>query len=146
MLKNRLEKNLKHLRKRLQREGIHCWRAYDQDLPEYAAAIDVYGDTARQRPPAHPGIPGAGGCAGGCRAPALREIARVAGEVLGVPRERIALKTRERGKGGSKYGQFDQRNEFIEVEEGGLKFLVNLTDYLDTGLFLDHRLVRGEGG
>ncbi len=45
MLKNRLEKNLKHLRKRLTREGIHCWRAYDQDLPEYAAAIDVYGDT-----------------------------------------------------------------------------------------------------
>src|SRR6185312_11793996 len=45
MLKNRLEKNVKHLRKRLNREGIHCWRAYDQDLPEYAAAIDVYGDT-----------------------------------------------------------------------------------------------------
>jgi Predicted SAM-dependent methyltransferases len=74
----------------------------------------------------------------------LREIARVAGEVLGVPRERIAIKTRERGKGGSKYGQLDQRNEFIEVEEGGLKFLVNLTDYLDTGLFLDHRLVRAK--
>ena len=72
----------------------------------------------------------------------LREIARVAGEVLGVPRERIAIKTRERGKGGSKYGQLDQRNEFIEVDEGGLRFLVNLTDYLDTGLFLDHRLVR----
>ena len=61
-----------------------------------------------------------------------------------MPRERIALKTRERGKGGSKYGQLDQRNEFIEVEEGGLKFLVNLTDYLDTGLFLDHRLVRAK--
>lgn len=142
MLKNRLEKNVRHLRKRLEREGIHCWRAYDQDLPEYAAAIDVYGDarggqwlhvqeyrapadipaeTARQR---------------------LREIVRVAGEVFGVPRERIALKTRERGKGGSKYGQFDQRGEFVQVEEGGLRFLVNLTDYLDTGLFLDHRLVR----
>jgi 23S rRNA (guanine2445-N2)-methyltransferase / 23S rRNA (guanine2069-N7)-methyltransferase len=66
----------------------------------------------------------------------------VAGEVFGLPRERIALKTRERGKGGSKYGQFDQRGEFVEVEEGGLKFLVNLTDYLDTGLFIDHRLVR----
>jgi len=62
--------------------------------------------------------------------------------VFAVPRERIAIKTRERGKGGSKYGQFDQRGEFVEVDEGGLKFLVNLTDYLDTGLFLDHRLVR----
>lgn len=144
MLKNRLEKNLKHLRKRLTREGIHCWRAYDQDLPEYAAAIDVYGDTDGRD---HLHIQE-------YRAPAdvpadvarlrLREIARVAGEVLGVPRERIAIKTRERGKGGSKYGQLDQRNEFIEVEEGGLKFLVNLTDYLDTGLFLDHRLVRAK--
>jgi len=144
MLKNRLEKNLKHLRKRLTREGIHCWRAYDQDLPEYAAAIDVYGDTGGDD---HLHIQE-------YRAPAdvpadiarlrLREIARVAGEVLGVPRERIAIKTRERGRGGSKYGQLDQRNEFIEVDEGGLKFLVNLTDYLDTGLFLDHRLVRAK--
>jgi 23S rRNA (guanine2445-N2)-methyltransferase / 23S rRNA (guanine2069-N7)-methyltransferase len=144
MLKNRLEKNVKHLRKRLNREGIHCWRAYDQDLPEYAAAIDVYGDTGGDD---HLHIQE-------YRAPAdvppdvarlrLREIARVAGEVLGVPRERIAIKTRERGKGGSKYGQLDQRNEFIEVEEDGLKFLVNLTDYLDTGLFLDHRLVRAK--
>ena len=144
MLKNRLEKNVRHLRKRLAREGIHCWRAYDQDLPEYAAAIDVYGDTGGDD---HLHIQE-------YRAPAdipadvarlrLREIARVAGEVLGVPRERIAIKTRERGKGGSKYGQLDQRGEFIEVEEGGLKFLVNLTDYLDTGLFLDHRLVRAK--
>ena len=144
MLKNRLEKNVRHLRKRLTREGIHCWRAYDQDLPEYAAAIDVYGDTGGDdhlhsqayRAPAD--IP-----ADVARL-RLREIARVAGEVLGVPRERIAIKTRERGKGGSKYGQLDQRGEFIEVEEGGLKFLVNLTDYLDTGLFLDHRLVRAK--
>jgi len=146
MLKNRLEKTARHLRKRLVREGIHAWRAYDQDLPEYAAAIDVYGDTAGHD---HLHIQE-------YRAPAavppetarlrLREIARVAGEVFGVPRERIAIKTRERGKGGAKYGQFDQRGEFIEVEEGGLRFLVNLTDYLDTGLFLDHRLVRAKVG
>ncbi|HEX5304557.1 MAG TPA: bifunctional 23S rRNA (guanine(2069)-N(7))-methyltransferase RlmK/23S rRNA (guanine(2445)-N(2))-methyltransferase RlmL [Dyella sp.] len=142
MLKNRLEKNLKHLRKRLQREGIHCWRAYDQDLPEYAAAIDVYANAAgdtwlhiqEYRAPVEIPVETA--------RTRMREITRVAGEVFGLPRERIALKTRERGKGGSKYGQFDQRGEFVEVEEGGLKFLVNLTDYLDTGLFIDHRLVR----
>ncbi|WP_329742856.1 bifunctional 23S rRNA (guanine(2069)-N(7))-methyltransferase RlmK/23S rRNA (guanine(2445)-N(2))-methyltransferase RlmL [Dyella sp. A6] len=144
MLKNRLEKNLRHLRKRLQREEIRCWRAYDQDLPEYAVAIDVYGDV-REHDHLH---------IQEYRAPAdipvdvararLREIVRVAGEVFGVPRDRIALKTRERGKGGSKYGRFDQRGEFVEVEEGGLTFLVNLTDYLDTGLFLDHRLVRAK--
>ncbi|MCX7513567.1 bifunctional 23S rRNA (guanine(2069)-N(7))-methyltransferase RlmK/23S rRNA (guanine(2445)-N(2))-methyltransferase RlmL [Frateuria sp. STR12] len=144
MLKNRLEKTVRHQRKRLAREGIFCWRAYDQDLPEYAAAIDVYGREGDE-PWLH---------VQEYRAPAdvpvdvartrLREIVRVAGEVLGVPRERIALKTRERGKGGAKYGRFDQRGEFHEVEEGGLTFLVNLTDYLDTGLFLDHRLVRAK--
>jgi 23S rRNA (guanine2445-N2)-methyltransferase / 23S rRNA (guanine2069-N7)-methyltransferase len=144
MLRNRLEKNLRHLRKRLEREGIHCWRAYDQDLPEYAAAIDVYANDGGA-PHLH---------IQEYRAPAdvpaetarhrLREIVRVAGEVFGVSRDRIALKTRERGKGGSKYGQFDQRGEFIEVAEGGLSFLVNLTDYLDTGLFIDHRLVRAK--
>jgi 23S rRNA (guanine2445-N2)-methyltransferase / 23S rRNA (guanine2069-N7)-methyltransferase len=139
MLKNRLEKNVRHLRKRLAREGITCWRAYDQDLPEYAAAIDVYEgwlhiqeykapqdipvDVARNR---------------------LREVVRVAAEVLETPRDRIAVKTRERGKGGSKYGQFDQQGQFVEVHEGGLKFLINPTDYLDTGLFLDHRLVRAK--
>jgi 23S rRNA (guanine2445-N2)-methyltransferase / 23S rRNA (guanine2069-N7)-methyltransferase len=144
MLKNRLEKNVRHLRKRLEREGIHAWRAYDQDLPEYAAAIDVYADTSGAT---HLHIQE-------YRAPAsisaelartrVREIARVASEVFDTPRARVALKTRERGKGGSKYGQFDQRGEFIEVEEGGLRFLVNLYDYLDTGLFLDHRLVRAK--
>ncbi|SFK92016.1 bifunctional 23S rRNA (guanine(2069)-N(7))-methyltransferase RlmK/23S rRNA (guanine(2445)-N(2))-methyltransferase RlmL [Rhodanobacter glycinis] len=144
MLKNRLEKNLRHLRKRVQREGIQCWRGYDQDLPEYAVAIDVYGDTRghdhlhiqEYRAPAEIPVETA-------RA-RLREVVRVAGEVFGVPRERIALKMRERGKGGSKYGQFDQRGEFIDVEEGALTFRVNLTDYLDTGLFLDHRLVRAK--
>lgn len=144
MLKNRLEKNVKHLRKRLEREGVHAWRAYDQDLPEYAAAIDVYTDTSgtaylhiqEYRAPAD--VPAE------LARTRLREIARVAGEVFDTPRARVAIKTRERGKGGSKYGQFDQRGEFIEVEEGGLKFLVNLHDYLDTGLFLDHRLVRAK--
>jgi 23S rRNA (guanine2445-N2)-methyltransferase / 23S rRNA (guanine2069-N7)-methyltransferase len=142
MLKNRLEKTLRHQRKRLAREGIYCWRAYDQDLPEYAAAIDLYGREGGEawlhiqeyRAPAEVPVDVA--------RTRLREIVRVAGEVFGVPRERIALKTRERGKGGSKYGRFDQRGEFVEVEEGGLRFWVNLTDYLDTGLFLDHRLVR----
>lgn len=144
MLHNRLQKNLKRLHKRLVREGIHCYRAYDQDLPEYAAAIDVYADE-QGAPWVH---------VQEYRAPAtvpvavaqqrLRDIVRVAGEVFAVPRERIAVKTRERGKGGSKYGQFDQRGQLVEVAEGGLRFLVNLTDYLDTGLFLDHRLVRAK--
>jgi 23S rRNA (guanine2445-N2)-methyltransferase / 23S rRNA (guanine2069-N7)-methyltransferase len=137
MLKNRIDKNYKHLRKRAQREGIECWRVYDADLPEYAAAIDIYGSHLHIQE---------------YQAPAsvdenlartrLRETVRVAGEALGVDRERIAVKTRRRGKGGEKYGRMDERGEFLEVAEGGLTFLVNLTDYLDTGLFLDHRPLR----
>ena len=137
MLRNRIEKNYRHLRKRAQRDGIECWRVYDADLPEYAAAIDIYGDRLHIQE---------------YQAPAsidenlartrLREVVRVAGEALGVPRANIALKTRQRGKGGEKYGRMDERGEFLHVGEGGLKFLVNLTDYLDTGLFLDHRPLR----
>ncbi|MGA9332976.1 MAG: bifunctional 23S rRNA (guanine(2069)-N(7))-methyltransferase RlmK/23S rRNA (guanine(2445)-N(2))-methyltransferase RlmL [Rudaea sp.] len=137
MVRNRIEKNYRHLRKRAEREGIECWRVYDADLPEYAAAVDLYRDHLHIQE---------------YQAPAsvdenlartrIRELARVAGEVLGVPRDRIAVKTRRRGKGGEKYGRMDERGEFLEVGEGGLKFLVNLYDYLDTGLFLDHRPMR----
>ena len=139
MLANRLRKNLRHLRKRLTREGITCFRAYDRDLPEYALAIDVYEDwlhLQEYRAPAD--VPEH------VAAARVREAVRAASEVFEVPRERIAVKQRRRGKGGAKYGRMDERGEMIEVGEGGLRFLVNLTDYLDTGLFLDHRLVRAK--
>lgn len=142
MVANRLHKNERHLRKRLQREGIHCWRAYDRDLPEYAAAIDIYNGSGGERYlhvqeyRAPRDIPET------TARKRLRELVRAAAEVFDVPRERIAIKQRQRGKGGSRYGVFDQRGEQVEVEEGGLRFLVNLFDYLDTGLFPDHRLVR----
>jgi 23S rRNA (guanine2445-N2)-methyltransferase / 23S rRNA (guanine2069-N7)-methyltransferase len=136
MLRNRLEKNLRRLRKQMLRDDIHAWRAYDQDLPEYAAAIDVYNDVdgddhlhiQEYRAPA--AVPA------DLARTRMREVARVAAEVFAVPRER--------GSGGARYGKFDQRDEYFVVREGGLRFLVNLTDYLDTGLFLDHRLVRGK--
>ncbi|HSN01769.1 MAG TPA: bifunctional 23S rRNA (guanine(2069)-N(7))-methyltransferase RlmK/23S rRNA (guanine(2445)-N(2))-methyltransferase RlmL, partial [Rudaea sp.] len=137
MVKNRIEKNFRHLRKIAAREHIECWRVYDADLPEYAAAVDIYGEHLHIQE---------------YQAPASvdenlartrwRELVRAAGEALGVPRERVALKQRRRGKGGEKYGRLDERGEFLEVGEGGLKFLVNLHDYLDTGLFLDHRPLR----
>jgi 23S rRNA (guanine2445-N2)-methyltransferase / 23S rRNA (guanine2069-N7)-methyltransferase len=150
---NRIGKNLRHLRKRLEREGISCWRAYDADIPEYAAAIDVYraigADDGRARSDAFPqtwlhvqeyapprDIPEH------VARDRLRDLVHAAARALEVPRERIALKTRYKAKGGSKYGRFDQRGEFLVVEEGGLKFRVNLFDYLDTGLFLDHRPMR----
>jgi 23S rRNA (guanine2445-N2)-methyltransferase / 23S rRNA (guanine2069-N7)-methyltransferase len=151
---NRIGKNHKHLRKRLEREGISCYRIYDADIPEYAAAIDVYTaigcDDESSRPDdvfpqtwlhvqeyAPPrDIPE------NTARDRLRDLVHAAGVALDVPRERIAVKTRYRAKGGSKYGRFEERNEFLLVEEGALKLRVNLFDYLDTGLFLDHRPVR----
>lgn len=137
MLRNRLLKNLKHLRKPLARDGITCYRVYDADLPEYAAAIDVFENQLHIQEYAPPAsVPEA------TAQTRLREIVRVAAEVFALPRNVIALKTRSRGKGGEKYGRMSERGEFVEVGEGGLRFLVNLHDYLDTGLFLDHRPLR----
>jgi len=146
---NRLRKNSRHLRKRLDREGVHCWRVYDADLPEYAAAIDVFRGTREDVPGSSPeiflhvqeyappkDIPEQ------IARTRLGELVHAASVALDVPRDRIALKTRYKAKGGGKYGHMDERRQFLVVEEGGLRFRVNLFDYLDTGLFLDHRPVR----
>lgn len=144
MVANRLRKNLRKLKGWREREGVSCFRAYDADLPEYAAAIDVYaedGGEARvflhiQEYEAPREIPEAD------TRRRFGELVRAAAEVFAVPRERIALKTRTRGKGGSKYGRLDRRGEYFIVREGAVRLRVNLFDYLDTGLFLDHRPVR----
>ena len=142
MLKNRIDKNYRHLRKRAERENIDCWRVYDADLPEYASAIDIYRTIAGDVYLHVQEYQAPASIDENLARTRLRESVRVAGEALGVPRERVALKTRQRGKGGEKYGRLDQRGEFLEVGEGGLVFYVNLWDYLDTGLFLDHRPLR----
>jgi len=144
MVANRLRKNLKRLKSWRERNGISCYRLYDADLPEYAAAVDIYqesGGEARlflhvQEYAAPESIPEA-------------DVKRRFGELLAalhdvfaLPRERIVVKTRERGKGGSKYGRTGEQGEFFAVEEGAAKLWVNLKDYLDTGLFLDHRPLR----
>jgi 23S rRNA (guanine2445-N2)-methyltransferase / 23S rRNA (guanine2069-N7)-methyltransferase len=144
MVANRLRKNLRNGKAWREREGVSCYRVYDADLPEYAAAIDVYredGGEARiflhvQEYEAPRDIPEAD------TRRRLGELVRAAGEVFDLSRERIALKTRARGKGGSKYGRFDARGELLTVREGGARLQVNLFDYLDTGLFLDHRPLR----
>jgi 23S rRNA (guanine2445-N2)-methyltransferase / 23S rRNA (guanine2069-N7)-methyltransferase len=146
---NRLRKNIKHLRKRLDREEVHCWRAYDADIPEYSAAVDVYVGRDEARPDkaastwlhiqeyaAPKDIPEHVASA------RLAELVRGAGAAFELPRDHIAVKTRYKAKGGGKYGRMDHRSSFLIVEEGGLRFRVNLHDYLDTGLFLDHRPVR----
>src|SRR5207342_679318 len=143
MVANRLRKNLKKLKSWREREDIDCFRAYDADLPEYAAAIDVYTEADSREtwlhvqeyaPPAE--IPEA------TTRKRLNELLAATREVFALPKERIALKTRSIGKGGSKYGRFDRRNEVIVVREGAARLRVNLFDYLDTGVFLDHRPLR----
>lgn len=153
MLKNRAEKNWRNLRKRAEREGIENLRVYDRDLPEYAAAVDLYLAREELAPRAAPQrwlhvqeYQAPASVAEDVAQLRLRELVRVFGEVFEVPRERIALKTRKRGKGGARYGRFDARGAWLLAREGNLDFRINLFDYLDTGLFLDHRLVRAKLG
>jgi 23S rRNA (guanine2445-N2)-methyltransferase / 23S rRNA (guanine2069-N7)-methyltransferase len=145
MFANRLRKNLASLGDWARKEGIACYRVYDADMPEYAFSIDVYAaavDPGAQRfvyvqeyaPPAtiEPE-----------KARARRaEAFSVIPEVLDVPRERAFLRTRRKQKGGAQYEKLAERGEFEIAGEGGLELLVNFTDYLDTGLFLDHRPTR----
>jgi 23S rRNA (guanine2445-N2)-methyltransferase / 23S rRNA (guanine2069-N7)-methyltransferase len=137
MLRNRLRKKLAHIGRRARREGVSCYRIYDADLPDYAAAIDRYGGHLHvQEYRAPPSIPEA------VAARRLSELVRVAGEVLEVPAARIHVKQRRRRQRGDQYRAMGQGGRFFTVDEAGLKFRVNLDDYLDTGLFLDHRPLR----
>ena len=149
MLANRIGKNQRHLQRRLKREGITCYRLYDRDLPDYAAAVDVYEARPEERPESEQSI---WLHVQEYQAPIevpehvarqrMSDMRRVLCEQFGVPREQVVLKTRRRGKGGSRYADFEQRDEWLEVIEDGLRLRINLRDYIDTGLFLDHRLVR----
>lgn len=145
MFANRLRKNLKQLRRWRNREAVTCYRLYDADIPEYAMAVDVYERWVHVQEYQAPDTVDPE------KAQArLNAALAVIPSVLDVPWENIYLKVRKKRSGGSQYGKLDQRGTLREVREGGLRFLVNLTDYLDTGLFLDHaptrRLIRQEAG
>jgi 23S rRNA (guanine2445-N2)-methyltransferase / 23S rRNA (guanine2069-N7)-methyltransferase len=137
MFANRLSKNLKHLRRWAAREDVHCYRLYDADLPEYAVAVDLYDGWAHVQEYAPPST------VDPVRARRrLNEVMAVVPEVLEIPVDRVVLKVRRQQRGSEQYQKLRDEGGFLEVREGGLRFLVNLTDYLDTGLFLDHRLTR----
>lgn len=144
MLVNRLRKNLKHLGKWARRNAVSCYRLYDADLPEYAAAVDLYQSEqlwAVIQEYAAPATLDAE------RVARHREALRAAvAEVLDLGPQHIVLKTRQRQRGKAQYERQAARGEFHVVVEGGVKLWVNFTDYLDTGLFLDHRPLRLELG
>jgi 23S rRNA (guanine2445-N2)-methyltransferase / 23S rRNA (guanine2069-N7)-methyltransferase len=140
MFANRLRKNLKSLQAWARREDVTCFRVYDADMPEYAFAIDLYGNDERHA------------CVQEYEAPATvdtqaararrDEALSVLEEVLALPHERVHLKTRRRQRAGAQYEAQGETGQFHEVREGESRYLVNFSDYLDTGLFLDHRLTR----
>lgn len=143
MFGNRIAKNLKQLAAWTRRETVTCYRIYDADMPEYAFAIDLYAAED-----------------GGTRwlvvqeyqAPAQipeEDVRRRRSEALaglvattGIPAAQVHLRTRRRHKRGEQYTRRDERGEFHVVRENALRFRINFVDYLDTGLFLDHRMTR----
>jgi len=140
MFQNRLLKNYKHRLKQAKRLNVTCWRLYDHDLPEFPICVEFYEDYIY--------------IAEYNRRHSLTdeehdlwfvETKRIISEMTGVPSEKMYLRLRKRMS--HREGQYEKEEEIvaskiITVKENGFNFLVNLTDYLDTGLFLDHRVTR----
>ncbi|MBI3771496.1 MAG: bifunctional 23S rRNA (guanine(2069)-N(7))-methyltransferase RlmK/23S rRNA (guanine(2445)-N(2))-methyltransferase RlmL [Gammaproteobacteria bacterium] len=140
MFANRLRKNLKQLGAWAKKENVTCYRLYDADMPEYALAIDVYQgeklwlhvqeyEAPKTIDPAKAKL-------------RLREAIAMLLEVLAVPLEQVFFKVRRQQKGKAQYEKVADERDFYVIEEGGHRFWVNFSDFLDTGLFLDHRLTR----
>ncbi len=143
-LRNRLTKNARHLQRWANRNNVSCYRVYDADLPEFAFALDRYqSEIAPEVEWFH---------LQEYQAPAtiesdkaeyrIRVAVDVIRDLFSIPDEQLFCKTRRRQSGSGQYQKQDQRNELYQVREGTASLLINLSDYLDTGLFLDHRVTR----
>lgn len=135
--RRRLAKRFRHLSKWARRQGIEAFRIYDRDIPEIPLAIDWYAgwlhaaeyDRPHDRTEIEHDV-------------WLSRILEAAAAELGVPPAQAFLKVRRRQRGGGQYEKVDDRMATMMVNEGGMSLEVNLSDYLDTGLFLDHRTTR----
>ena len=138
MFRNRLEKVYRHLGKQAKRMGVNCYRLYDHDLPEFPFCIEIYEQNIymAEYKRRH-------GMSEDDHDDWVEKSIEVICEILGTKKENIFLKLRQKKPG--RLGQYqkvgEKGSEFI-VQDSGLKFIVNLSDYLDTGLFLDHRMTR----
>lgn len=139
---NRLRKNLAHLAKWARREGVACYRVYDADLPDYAAAVDLYQGVPDGRWAVLQEYAAPRSVDPARAAARLAQMLALVPEALGIAPADLHLKLRERGKGGEKYGRYADSGRYHQVMDGAARVLVNFTDHLDTGLFLDHRPVR----
>ncbi|MFO1368430.1 MAG: bifunctional 23S rRNA (guanine(2069)-N(7))-methyltransferase RlmK/23S rRNA (guanine(2445)-N(2))-methyltransferase RlmL [Marinagarivorans sp.] len=138
MLANRLRKNLKQFKSWVEKNSIDAYRLYDADMPEYSAAIDLYGESIHVQEYAAPKTidPAAA-------AKRFDEIIAAVCDVFNQRPEHLAIKTRQRNKGKQQYEKLQNSDgEYFAVQEGLAEYWVNLTSYLDTGLFLDHRPLR----
>ncbi|MBE3667774.1 23S rRNA (guanine(2445)-N(2))/(guanine(2069)-N(7))-methyltransferase [Vibrio navarrensis] len=134
---NRLKKNIAKVGKWAKKEQLDCYRIYDADLPEYNVAIDIYLDhIVIQEYAAPKDIPEEKAKR------RLTDIIRATIQVTGIEANKVVLKVREKQKGRNQYQKMAQVAQTMEVNEYGVKLIVNLYDYLDTGLFLDHKITR----
>lgn len=137
IFRNRLVKRARHLRRWPRKQGITCYRLYERDEPQVPLVVDRYEDclhiTEYERP--HDRSPAE-------HADWLDLMARTAADALEVDRDKVFFKRRQRQRGTRQHERVNDENRLFVVHEGGLKFQVNLSDYVDTGLFLDHRITR----
>ena len=136
--RNRLTNRARHLRRWPTKRGITCFRLYERDIPEIPLVVDRYEDYLHMAEFERPHD----------RTPEehsfwLDLMVQTAAETLEVPSQNVFMKRRERQKGNSQYDRVAESEKLLLVQEAGLRFRVNLSDYLDTGLFLDHRITRG---
>jgi 23S rRNA (guanine2445-N2)-methyltransferase / 23S rRNA (guanine2069-N7)-methyltransferase len=140
---NRVRKDYRHLHKWARREGVTCWRVYDADLPDFAVAVDVYDceDGVRRAVVAEYEAPSEiDPVAAQVR---LQQATGAVAEVLDIDPAEVRVKVRKRQRGEAQYERLAQSGRFFVVSESDARLYVNLDDYLDTGLFLDHRTTRG---
>lgn len=138
MFKNRLTKVFKHKSKLARRQAVSCYRVYDHDLPEFPFSIEIYDDQLyiAEYLRRH-------GMEEDVHEAWMEACKGIISDIVGIPIERMNFKLRKRmSHKDEQYEKISTEKQYSTVLEDGLKFLVNLTDYLDTGLFLDHRITR----
>jgi 23S rRNA (cytosine1962-C5)-methyltransferase len=139
MFENRLNKVFKHRKKQAKGQHISCYRVYDHDLPEFPFCIEIYEDMiyVAEYVRRH-------GMTDEEHDAWLIECLPFVSKIIGIPEDKIFMRERKRmsHREQDQYEKLGDEKQFYTVKENGLNFLVNLTDYLDTGLFLDHRTTR----
>ncbi len=134
-IKNRLEKNFKHRKKWATREKLEAFRLYEKDIPDFPFIIDVYKDYALIFEKRDEEIDAE-------KFDHFNFVISAVKEVLNIPEEKVIIKSRFKQKGSVQYTKLEDKNETMIIHEKESTFIVNLHDYLDTGLFLDHRPLR----